>query len=142
MARKTILLRGNAREEGGIATSSTITPGSFVVMSGTGEGWALAGVSAVGPIAVARANWENDGDGIDDAIAQNSTFTVIFPENGAKINARTTATIARGDELTWGANGTVALRDSGDALLGIAASASDLTASRVEIIIGGTLPAE
>ena len=142
MARNTILLRGNAREEGGIATSSTITPGSFVVMSGTGEGWALAGASAVGPIAVARENHENNGDNISDVIAQNSTFTVIFPEWGAKINARTTDTIARGDEVTWAAAGRVALRDSGDALLGIAASASDLTAGRVEIIIGGAKPAE
>ena len=141
MARNKILLRGDAREEHGIATGSTITPGSFVVPSGSGDGYSLAGTGATF-VAVARENFENDGDGIGDAIAQNSSFTVIFPETGAKILARTTATIDRGEELTFGANGTVALRDSGDSLLGHAASASDLTAGRVEIIIGGTLPAE
>lgn len=140
--RNTILLRGNAREESGIATGSTITPGSFVVMSGDGEGWALAGTTSNGPIAVARQNVENNGDGISTVIAQNSTFTVIFPEQGAKINARTTATISRGDEVTYGANGTVAVREAGEPLLGIASSASDLTDSRVEIIIGGVVGTE
>ena len=110
MARNTVLVRGNAQEIKGTATSSVITPGNLLVMSGASDGWARHGAGGVvAPIAFARENRENNGDGTTDNIAENSTFTVLLPENGARINATSTDTLVRGDEVTAGAVGVIVL---------------------------------
>jgi hypothetical protein len=142
MARNTILVRGNAREEKGIALNATITPGCLVSMSGTGVGWIkhAAGVT-IAPIAFAREQRERDGNTIDDVILQNDEFTVIYPETGAVINCVSGDTLIRGDEVTNAANGTVAIRTAGDPLLGTAVGPAAPT-ERVLVIIGGAVPLE
>lgn len=124
MARNTILLRGSAREETGIATGSAITPGSAVVQSGAGAGWAAAGAAAFA-IAFARQQHENQGNTINDAIAQNDEMTIIFPEYGAKLLGVSSETIDRGDELTTAASGKLAVRAVGEPLIGIAVGPND-----------------
>jgi len=137
MARNTILLRGQAREEGRIVETATITPGMLVQLEATGEAirHAVDGGQAF-PI-FAKENHENDGAGIDTVIADADSITLLFPEQGAKINAFTTDTIAEAEFVCSDGVGGVRLADSGDYVIGVAAAASDLSGSvgRVEIYV-------
>lgn len=134
--RNVILIQGNAREDTGIA-SGAIRPGMLIEPTGTGEQYVAhndAG-GAAAPV-FAREQHENDGAGIDDNIASASSFTPIFPEMGAKINAVTDDTIARGEWVESAGDGKVRLWGSGYRV-GYADAASDLsgTVGRVKIII-------
>lgn len=137
MARKVILLRGHAREESGVA-GAALTPGMLVEMDTTGaDEWKPHDTPGGGGLlAFVRAQHENDGAGIDTEIASGDDCTIIFPEQGAKVNAVTDDTIARGDVVQSAGNGKVEPFDSGVGI-GVAAAASDLsgTVGRVEIII-------
>jgi hypothetical protein len=135
MPRKVILLRGNAREESGIA-DATITPGMLLEFETANGLSPHAGAGAAAAAIFARAAHEDDGDGIDDNIASGSEVTAIYPEKGAKINAVTDETIDRGEFVQSAGDGKVALFDSG-VIIGVASAASDLsgTVGRVEIII-------
>ncbi len=141
MARSVVLLRGDAREEAGIAsTGASIVPGWLVdyddsdvphfVGHQTGGGVAAA--------IFARQNTEYDGKDLNTQITDLDSFTVIFPNKGAKINAVTSDTILRGDYVQSAGNGQVQLWDeSGGYVVGQAAADSDLSATigRVHIII-------
>jgi hypothetical protein len=137
MARNTILLRGMAREEGRIVETATITPGMLVQLETGGEviRHAVDGGQAF-PM-FAKENHENDGAGIDTVIADADSITILFPEQGAKINAFTTDTIAEGDFVCSDGVGGVRLADSGDYVIGQASADSDLGGSvgRVEIYV-------
>jgi hypothetical protein len=137
MARNTILLRGNAREEGRIVETATITPGMLVQLETGGEviRHAVDGGQAF-PM-FAKENHENQGADIDTVIADADSVTVLFPEQGAKINAFTTDTIAEGDFGCSDGVGGVRLADSGDYVIGQASADSDLGGSvgRVEIYV-------
>lgn len=135
MARNVTLLRGNAREESGIA-SEAITPGMLVEFGGSDDFQKHSTASGSAAPWFAREQHENQGAGIDDDIAAGDEVTVLFPELGAKINAFTSATIAKGDFVESDGAGGVAVFGSG-AIIGVAAAASDLsgTNGRVEIII-------
>jgi hypothetical protein len=137
MARNTILLRGQAREEGRIVETATITPGMLVQLETGGEviRHAVDGGQAF-PM-FAKENHENDGAGIDTVIADADSITVLFPEQGAKINAFTSDTIAEGEFVCSDGVGGVRLADSGDYVIGQAAADSDLggTVGRVEIYV-------
>lgn len=138
MARRVILLRGNAREESGEA-GAQLTPGMLVEMDTTGDDeWKPhATQGGGGLLAFVRAQHENDGAGIDTNIASGDDCTIIFPEQGAKVNAVTDDTIARGATVQSAGNGKVEPLASGGVGIGVAAAASDLsgTVGRVEIII-------
>lgn len=137
-ARRVILLQGHAREESGIA-GAQLTPGMLVEIdtSGDREWKPHASAGGGGVLAFVRAQHENDGAGIDTAIASGDDCTVIFPEMGAKVNAVTDDTIARGDVVQSAGNGKVEPLTSGGVGIGVAAEASDLsgTVGRVAIII-------
>lgn len=142
MARNTISLRGYAlHEEAGIA-SGVVTPGDLLEFTGTGNQVRRhsdpGGV--VTPLAFARENWENGGNGIGDNIPSGGEVVYILPAAGDKINARTAETIARGDELTSAGNGTLRVRAAGEALVGVADGPDDN--GRVATIIGGAAPSE
>lgn len=134
MPRNVILLRGNAREESGIVSANT-TPGMLIEYTSTGFRPHNTGGGAAAAI-FARAQHENDGAGIDTAIASGDEATAIYPDKGAKINAVTADTITRGEFVQSAGDGTVEPFDSG-AIIGVASAASDLSGEvgRVEIII-------
>lgn len=138
MARNTILLRGDAREEARTVASAQVRPGMLVL---------LVGASSCRPYNVdggqafpvfARAQHENQGADIDDLIAVGDEATLIFPEQGAKVNAYTTETIEAGDPVTPDNAGGLRVADSGDYVIGVATADSDLggTVGRVEIVVG------
>ena len=136
MARKTILLRGYAREESGIAVEA-ITPGMLVQVDTATGNWEQHDTEGGAAAATfAREQHENDGAGIDTAIAQGDDVTVLFAQQGDKINAVTDDTIDKGEWVESAGNGKVRPYGSGFRI-GYAASASDLsgTVGRVEIII-------
>lgn len=131
MARNTILLRGQAREEQ-VTTTGVITPGMLVDMA-TGAAHAVDGGQVL-PV-FAKEQHENQGAGIDDDIASGDEAIVLFPDHLAKINAFTSDTIAAGENVASDGAGGVRLASSGDFVIGEAAAASDLsgTNGRVEI---------
>lgn len=135
MPRNVIMLNGDYREEGAIA-SGAIMPGMLVERTstrafqkhGTAAGAALA--------AFAREQRENDGHGVDDEIPSGDEFTVCYPVKGAKVNAYTTDTIAAGGFVESDGVGGVRAFSAG-VKLGEASAASDLSGDigRVEIVI-------
>jgi len=136
MPRNTILLRGDAEEHSGIVTTATITPGMLVEMVGTNGYRRHATAAGAAAAFFARQQHENDGAGVDDAIAVGDEVTVLYAEKGATINAYTTDTIARGGFVESDGVGGVRAFGSG-VKLGVAQAASDLSGDvgRVEIII-------
>lgn len=132
--RNTILLAGDAREDSGLA-DGIITPGALVQLTSTGYNDNVSAGAAAIP-AFAREQHENQGADLDDNIASGDTFTVLFPEQGAVINALTDDTIARGEYVESAGAGKVRLYGSGFRI-GQAQSASDLsgTNGRVEIVV-------
>lgn len=116
MARNVILLDGDAREETKLA-SETLTPGELVLEAATsGQVKANdAAGDADAEKAWVRENRENEGDGVDTDIASGDSCTVIYPAQGAKVNAR----IAHGVNVSHGAalesdgNGALRARTSG-----------------------------
>lgn len=141
--RNTIFLRGYVgREEAGIATGSALIPGDLVELVGPGRGIRRhnADGGAIPAVLVVRESHENNGAGIDVAIPAGSEAVYIVAQNGDKLNMRTTETIARGDHLTSAGDGTVRVRETGEALLGVADGPDD--EGRVAVIIGGAAPSE
>lgn len=134
--RQVILLQGDAIEQSGVA-SGTLTPGALVAPTGAGEQYAVH-IEAGGPAApvFVRAAHEHNGRGIDDTIASGNDVTTIRPGLGAKINAITEETIARGEWVESAGDGTVRPHGSGYRI-GYADAASDLSGSvgRVLIVI-------
>lgn len=135
MARNEILLRGNAREENALITNAAARPGSL--MQQTATGYRLhqtAGGAAI--VAVLKEQHENQGNDIDDNVAQNDMGTILFPELGAIINFETEDTIARGEWVESDGGGGVRVYGSGHRV-GQAVKASDLSGSvgRVEVVI-------
>lgn len=132
--RNKILLRGMAREEDEIFGEAT-RPGSLlrVTSSGVSKHNVAGGVAT--PI-FAREQHENQGGDVDDNIPSGDTGTVLYPALGAKINAVTDDTIARGDWVESDGTGGVRTYGSGYRI-GQAVAASDLSGSvgRVEIVI-------
>lgn len=136
MASHTILLDGTARKQGGL-TSGNVTPGMLVEPTGTGRAWkAHDSAGAAGIAAFAEPQWELDNSTIDTVIATGKDFTVVFPAKGAKVNAVTDNTIARGTFVQSAGDGKVEAYDSG-VIIGIADGASDLSGDvgRIAIII-------
>lgn len=136
MARNVILLDGNARKQGGLS-SGNLTPGMLVELYSTGRAFrahATQGGAAIA--AFVQDQWENAGSDIDTTIATGKDITVLFPEKGAKVNAVTDATIARGEFVQSAGGGKVEVYDSG-VIIGVADAASDLsgTVGRVAIIL-------
>lgn len=137
MARNTILLRGNAREETRLADLYAITPGMLVALADAGT--AIPHDSDGGqafPI-FAKEQHENQGAGIDADIAVDDECGILFPEQGAKINAFTSATIVEGETVCSDGVGGVRVADSGDYVIGVAAADSDLSGDngRCEIYV-------
>lgn len=100
MARNVILLDGNAREEDYIA-SEILTPGELILFAAT-EGQIKASDAADDADAMkawVREQSENAGAGVGTNIASGDTATVLFPEQGAVVNAR----IAHGTDVQQGA---------------------------------------
>lgn len=137
MARNTILLRGQAREEGRIATPYAITPGMLVELADAGAAIPHTTDGGQGMPIFAKEQHENQGAGIDTDIAVADEVQILFPEHLAKINAFTSDTIAEGEQVCSDGAGGVRLADSGDYVLGVAAADSDLsgTNGRVEIYV-------
>ena len=135
MARNTILIRGNAREESILFDEAT-RPGSLMEITSTGVQKHNTAGGAVLVLAFAREQHENQGADVDDLIASGDNAAVIFPELGAKINAVTSDTIARGGAVESDGDGGVRAYGSGYRI-GVAVSASDLSGAvgRVEIIL-------
>jgi hypothetical protein len=143
MARSVVLLRGDAREEAAINSSGgTIIPGWLVTYDPSEDAPHFIAHPDEGGVAAAifaRQNPEHDGKDLNTPIADEDSFTVIFPGKGAKVNAVTTDTILRGDYVESAGDGTVQEWDgSGGYVIGQAAEDSDLshaTIGRVHIII-------
>lgn len=137
MARNTILLRGQAREEGRIATPYAITPGMLVELADAGAAIPHTTDEGMAFPMFAKEQHENQGAGIDDDIAIGDEVQILFPEQGAKINAFTSDTILEGEFVTSDGAGGVRLADSGSFVIGVAAADSDLsgTNGRVEIYV-------
>lgn len=133
--RNVTLLRGNAVEDSGIA-SEAITPGMLVEFGGSDDYQKHSTAGGAAAPWFAREQHENQGAGIDDDIASGDEVTVLRPQLGATINAFTSATIAKGEEVESDGAGGVRVYGSGSRI-GIAQAASDLsgTNGRVEIII-------
>lgn len=136
--RNVILLRGEPREEAGIA-SGVITPGMLVEPTSTGHYKAHATAGGACALLFAREQWENDGNGIDDTIASGSEVAVLFCKAGDKINAATDDTIAKDEFVESAGDGKVRVYGSGYRI-GYAQAASDLSGSvgRVEIVLNPT----
>lgn len=135
--RNTILLRGNAREEGRVVETASITPGMLVQLETGGEVLRHATDGGQAFPMFAKENHENQGSGIDVVIADADTATILFPEMGAKINAYTTDTILEGEMVCSDGVGGVRVADSGDYVIGVASADSDLSGSvgRCEIYV-------
>lgn len=139
MARSVILLQGDARYESGLATGA-LAPGmlvnydpssdrGFIPHGDAGEVAAAMFVDAYGA--------HYDGKGINTLHTSGNDCTVIFPVKGAKVNAVTTETLARGDYVESAGDGTVQALTSTGYCVGQCAADSDLSATigRVHIII-------
>jgi hypothetical protein len=136
MPRNAILLRGDAEQLSGIVTTATITPGMLVEHTSTNGFRRHATAGGAAGAFFAREQHENNGAGIDDAIAVGDEVTVLACEKGSMVNAYTTDTIARGNFVESDGVGGVRVFAAG-VKLGVANSASDLSGDvgRVEIII-------
>lgn len=135
MARNEIMIRGSAREQNELITNAATRPGSLLQQTATGyRAHQTAGGAAI--VAVLKEQHENQGNDIDDNVAQNDQGTVLFPELGAIVNFVTSDTIARGEWVESAGDGSVRLYGSGSRI-GQARAASDLSGSvgRVEVII-------
>ena len=140
MARNVILIRGEAREEGGVAENA-LTPGHLVEISPSGTGttqrkrWQRH-ATAGGPAALifVRSQHENQGGDIDDIVAAGDDVTVIFTELGAKVNCVTADTIVEGEWVESAGDGTVRVYGSGYRL-GYAYNDSDLTETIGRVLI-------
>lgn len=99
MPRNVILLNGEAREESKIAAVE-LTPGELIRPAATEGEMEPNGDAADddAPRIFADVQKENDGAGVDDNIPADDEFTALYPESGAKINAR----IAHGEDLDDG----------------------------------------
>lgn len=133
--RNKILIRGNAREESSLFTVQT-RPGMLLEIVAGGGVKPHATAGGVASMMFAREQHENQGGDVDDQIAAADYGTILFPELGAKINAVTSDTIARGDFVESDGAGGVRVYGSGYRI-GQAVAASDLsgTVGRVEIIV-------
>lgn len=145
MARSVIVLRGDARYEAGIANGA-IGPGALVDYCPSEDPTfgtpAFIPHGEAGGVAAAifadAYHASRDGKDIDTNIADEDSLTVIFPVKGAKINARTADTIARGEYVQSAGDGMVEPWNESDGyVVGQAAEDSDLsdTVGRVHIII-------
>lgn len=137
MARNTILLRGTAREEARISDPYAITPGMLCELADAGKAIPHTTDEGMAFPIFAKEQHENQGAGIDDDIAVGDEVVLLFPEQGAKINAFTSDTILEGDFVTSDGAGGVRVADSGSFVIGVAAADSDLTGTngRVEIYV-------
>lgn len=138
MPRNTILLRGHAREESGIA-SEALTPGMLVEYGGSDDFQAHGTQGGPAALMFVREQWEHDGADIDDDITSGDEITVLFVEVGAKVNAVANGTIQKGDFLASDGNGALQVAESGDAILAVAADDNDGT--RVAAVVGVFGPA-
>jgi hypothetical protein len=141
--RNTIVLNGEVREESAIADVALI-PGMLVEYDQAEAGQVKLHATDGGnviPVMFVREQHENDGHGISDQIAQDDTCTVVFPTNGARINAITEDTITvAGVALASSGNGLLRIADleAGDVPIGASGgpSVAEGTRLRVPVIIG------
>lgn len=134
-----ILLDGEAREEDFVA-SEAITPGELVEHGGSDDiqAHSTASGTQVERIFV-REQVENSGNGIDDDVPSGDTATVIYPEQGAKVQAFLAhgENVSEGDALESDGNGALQAQSSGDTI-GYAAEGLNNTsgsASRIDITV-------
>ena len=99
MTRNIILLNGEAREESKVA-AVVLSPGELIRPASTAGQMEPNGTAADAdaPRIFVDVQKENEGAGVDDDIAASDTFTALYPESGAKVNAR----IAHGESLSDG----------------------------------------
>ena len=134
--RNTILIRGRAvREDAGIASGS-LTPGMLVEPTSTNHYKAHDTPGGAAALIFVRENFENNGNGIDDAVASGSNVPVLFVKAGDIVNAVTDDTIDKDEFVESAGDGKVQPYGSGYRI-GYARAASDLsgTVGRVEIVI-------
>jgi hypothetical protein len=137
--RNTILVQGHAQEQGSVAIGAAITPGMLVKLVATGVSKYTVGT--VGPVAFVRENHERLGHSIADDVLQNDSCTVLYPVQGALVNAVVAAeeTISRGDALAPSATaGLLTIAAAGDAVVGVADQ--DAADGRVLCRIGAIRP--
>jgi hypothetical protein len=141
--RNVILLNGDAREVPAIADVQLI-PGMLVEWDTAEPGQVKLHATDGGnviPVMFVRENRENNGKGISDAIVINDSCTVIYPQQGAVVNAITEDTITvRGTPLASSGNGVLRIADleAGDVPIGISdgPSVAEGTRLRVPVLIG------
>jgi len=135
MARNTILISGDAREETRLADLYVMTPGMLAELAdaGTVIPHSTDGGQA-DPIFV-REQWENDGAGIDDNVAIDDECTLLFVAQGTLVNAYTSDTILEGERVCSDGAGGVRLADSGDYVMGTAKEDSDLSGTNGRVLI-------
>lgn len=134
MARSVILLAGDAREETGKAAAA-ITPGMLL---GGPESAMVPHASAGGynPARFARENREDGGGDADQVIPSGDTFTIIYVEQGALVNAIASTAVAEDAEVTSAGDGRFRVAALGEHIVGKARTAAAAADDRFQLIIG------